>query len=565
LRCLLTTTFTINSHAALTFDEEENETEKQVGQAKGSLANPNPNENLMESEGIATASTKDRVIVLGVMPFVGMVIGLFFYSCLPLYMIDRGMDLTHLGYVAAASIICRMLVPLVGWRFVPLQKLAIPGLSLALVTGLLNVAFPGSSGVIYLNVFAVHFLLPSRSVAQAAVVLVWPNERIKALRIFEGCYTLGYCLSSLWGSGLYYIGGWSLCIWVQVWTLTVTLALACSVDILRPSRSVFTAKALAESKNAGSSSPQAVHVTPASSNVAETECVVAGADTMSKGGDTCKGGRHDLRKLKLFICLAPAVIIFAYASEWCLYLVYLSEKFDMNPLSIGVGQMAGDIGGAIILLLSILSDKRPACTTSKSAKGASGKTALASCGSCICSLPWSMAWLAALYSASFLIFLSDMQAVAVAAQVAMGTLYVLMMQGCNEMVEWCSIHDAATSTSTNSQQSSGDNNRGSSSVQSRQSYAALSDVWFCIGCSIGTALPYVVLEQLSADWVCYLAASAVAAYYTVFVLVFGFAGRGVVVVASASGNAEQVDTEGGHKNQATDTAVTKAVLFREDS
>jgi hypothetical protein len=304
---------------------------------------------------VRVASVKDSIVVLAVLPFVGMLMGLFFYSCLPLYMLEKDMPLQNLGLAAAASILTRMLIPLFGWRFFKLHKLTLPIFSLALLSGLLSAIIPESPGLIYLNVYCL-MLLPSRSVSQAAVVLIWPDERIKGLRIYEGFYTFGYCLSSLWGASLYFIGGWSLCVWAQVALLSVTLLLASSVALLRP----------ADSRSEGDISKLAVHITP----TAESR------ETASGGGETnglksVEGSRMngdgDLRLLKLFICFAPAVIIFAYASEWCIYLVYYSEKFGMNPLAIGIGQMAGDVGGATILLLSILGNNRPACTSSKSA------------------------------------------------------------------------------------------------------------------------------------------------------------------------------------------------------
>merc|ERR1719329_1082786 len=154
----------------------------------------------------------------------------------------------------------------------------------------------------------------------------------------------------------------------------------------------------------------------------------------------------------------------------------------------------------MILMLSMLTGTRLACTTSN-------KTTVA-CGKHLCSLPWSMVWIGTLNAFAYLMFVSPEVVLAVTGQVVMGTMYVLLQQGSSELVEWCSRGGKA---------SGGDED---SEHHSYQNYAAMADACFsCCGC-LGSILPYLVLDKLSAEWVCYIAAGVQAAYPVAFVLVF---------------------------------------------
>merc|ERR1712176_1043557 len=144
--------------------------------------------------------------------------------------------------------------------------------------------------------------------------------------------------------------------------------------------------------------------------------------------------------------IGSGVAIYAYASEWNIYLVYFTKRFNMNVLPIGIGQTSGDIGGAMILMLSMLSGKRLPCTTTKSK--------FVDLGCLLCGLPWSMVWLGALYALTYVLFLQRAVEVAVTGQVLMGTLYVLLQQGCSELVEWCSQRAQMVSIDATLQQSS---------------------------------------------------------------------------------------------------------------
>eukprot|EP00931_Biecheleriopsis_adriatica_P054053 TRINITY_DN31774_c0_g1_i1.p1 TRINITY_DN31774_c0_g1~~TRINITY_DN31774_c0_g1_i1.p1 ORF type:complete len:478 (-),score=74.28 TRINITY_DN31774_c0_g1_i1:9-1442(-) len=456
-------------------------------------------------------SGKDVLAVLCVIPFVQMSQSLYIYSCLPLHMLDKGFDLLNMGIFASLALLTRSLIPLVAVKFVALEKLMIPLFLLALCSGVLNLVFTDVAALLYLNIYCV-MLTPARSIFQTAAVKVLPTERVRALRLYEAFYTIGYCSSSLWGAAMYTLGGWRLCISCQVAMHALVVLLACSVSILRPER---CRRHRATGDGCSTSEPAAIVGDAQATDVGEIASsmpaenkreVVAGTHTPVGGEKRSQGAWW---YLALFVCIGSGVAIFAYACEWSIYLVYLTERFDMSVLSIGVGQMSGDIGGSLILMLSTLTGKKVTC--------ASAKKSAAAC-SCLCSLPWSMVWMGVLYALAYLSFLSQWVEIAVTGQVAMGTLYVLLQQGCSELVEWCSRSGQAAMDQEASQCSEGGSKLGSN----YQSFAALADACFSTGCGLGSILPFVILEQLSAEWVCYMAAGLVAGYSGAFAVVFRF-------------------------------------------
>lgn len=428
------------------------------------------------------------LVVLCILPVVQMLMSLYMYSCLPLYMVEQNLDLLNLGLCSGLALFTRTLLPVIAVKFVALEKLMVPTLALALTTGILSCIYPASATLLYLNTYCV-MLLPSRSVLQAAGVKVWCSHPVKALRLYEVFYTLGYCMSSLWGATIYTLGGWQLCLLCQIVVLATSLVLALTVSVLRPVQGDF-------SRASTEKMPKSLPQTP------DTD--VNKSPTSTNQEDKVDSHEHRAEErqwwyLAFFICVGSALAIFAYASEWSIYLVYLTDRFDAGVLTIGIGQMSGDVGGASILMLSMVTGKRLACTTANKR----------ACRCRIFVLPWSMVWLGALYALTYIMFLSHMMVVAIAGQVLMGTMYVLLQQGCSELVEWCSRNSDEAAA------------RAAASTQNTyQKYAALADSVFCAGCCVGSILPYLVMKHLSVEWVCYISAGLIAAYTIAFTSVF---------------------------------------------
>jgi hypothetical protein len=97
--------------------------------------------------------------------------------------------------------------------------------------------------------------------------------------------------------------------------------------------------------------------------------------------------------------------------------------------------MAGDVGGALILLVSVWTSRRPACTRTagpfeqeqnpspRQDSAESNEThghSEHSFWSCVLQLPFSMVWMAALNALCYIAFLSSTVEVAVCGQVFMG-------------------------------------------------------------------------------------------------------------------------------------------------
>merc|ERR1711959_428274 len=90
----------------------------------------------------------------------------------------------------------------------------------------------------------------------------------------------------------------------------------------------------------------------------------------------------------------------------------------------------------------------------------------------------------------------------------MGTFYVLLMEGGNELLVWYTTTEEECSSTGSS-----------SSLHER--YSAVADAWFCFGAALGSIVPYIIWEQLSAEWVCYVAVLVVLAYYAVYTAAMG--------------------------------------------
>jgi hypothetical protein len=492
----------------------------------------------------------DLVVVVGVLPFVQLMIGLYVFSCLPLFMAAQGWPLINLGIGQATALLVRMVIPTCALKLgIPLEKVVIPTLVLALLTGALSCLYPNSEIVVFVNVFAC-LLLPMRSTTQAAVVKLMPNDRTKALRMFESSYTLGYCMSSLWGSGLYSIGGWDLVIQCQTIVLGLTVVLVSAVRMLRPCGGGIEGRA-----------PPPPESTAVQIQVELTDLTGAGGVAVSTASSPRELRELDprLKRLCLFVSCGSFFSLFPYAAEWTIYLLHLSETFQLSTLQIGVGQMAGDVGGAAILLLSVLSNARPACTRSKmqgeQVDGAGATTGVTAPGNKGCAagcsslarLPFSMVWMAALYGGSFIAFASSRLEVAVAGQVCMGTMYVLVTQGCSELVDWCAHLSSRHSTvcragvaattggtdiSTASTPNTGSTDAGICSTDSTlhqqslhqqslhqqyfQFYSTVADLCFTAGGCLGGTLSLVVFEEFSAQAVAYMCAAAIAIYFIPF-------------------------------------------------
>ena len=279
----------------------------------------------------------ELAVVLGLIPFVQVMIGLYFYSCLPLHMSKQGMPLINIGIIQSSCLAVRLAMPLVALKHgVGLENLILPCITLPLASGILSCYFPANETLVYVNLFCL-VLLPGRSMAQAAAVKLMPSDQIKALRVFEASYTLGYCLSSLWGAGLYSTGGWELCMQGQVAVLATTLVSAGAVRILQPRNCGH-----AESSDTGEDGKRGEGGGPGESNsaVAMMQLPHGKEGSVGVGGSSGLTDVHStlppaVRRLCYFLCCGSFACMFAYNAEWCIFLLYFTSKFEIGTLAIG--------------------------------------------------------------------------------------------------------------------------------------------------------------------------------------------------------------------------------------
>jgi hypothetical protein len=262
------------------------------------------------------------------------------------------------------------------------------------------------------------------------------------------------------------------------------------------------------------------------------------------------------------------LVVFGYSVEWALYVVYLSEKFGWSSFTLGAGQMAGDIGGALILLsstgkplLAVAADQgNPGCAKLGSTNegkfaapaspkaegrraswvqqyvesgtesdtnsdmdvdsvrrdphpGSGGSNARSWYGCCLAlllKLPHGLVWIGALYAGSLVAFASPDKTLAMTAQVVLGTLFVLLVQGSSEIVEWLCWRGADT-------HSAGD---VSYRTKRYQHYLAVSDAAYVASVSVANFLAYMLLESGQADVLLYSSAAAIGAYFAIYAVLF---------------------------------------------
>ena len=439
-----------------------------------------------------------EVVGLVIVPFSAATVGASWYASLPLYLqAELQLDLATMGQVAAAAQLVRIVVPALGTRLLParLELLQVPVQLFAIATGILNLALPRNQAAIYLNLVA-DIVVVQRSIYQAIVVKIWEDNRTGALRMGESSFTIGYCIGSLWSGAAYFYGGWQLVLYCQVGSLSCAVLLELLfVEFLRPLSSYADRDKVGPTVKAGAAEE------------ATREGDEIGADVQAGGNQlesepTCTCQSY-------FVCVGLAVVSFGYHVEWSLYLVYLSTKFGWSSLTLGAGQMAGDLGGALILL----------ATTSKPVLHhdldlADEPSRLGSTPLChnLFQLPFGMLWIAFLYAISFVTFTSDCKELAMFSQIVMGTLFVLLVQGCSELLVWLNWRQIDGKASTTEEQAT---------AQRRyQHFVAASDICYVAGICLASLVSYMLLDQGYRDVPFFLSGALVAAYFTAYTAVF---------------------------------------------
>jgi hypothetical protein len=479
--------------------------------------------------------TADGFIGLVMIPFIDAIICSSWYAPLPMYLnVELKYSLATLGVVSGVTPIIRMLVPLLGSYLLPgrLEILKMPLQMQCIASGIFNLMQPTSELAIYLHLYSV-IMLMQRSMYQAIAVRVWKDNKTSALRVAESCFTVGYCLGSLWSGGAYHQGGWVAVLWVQVTVLSLAVVL----------ETIFLPQLRPSCGHASDVNSQASDLTKARAGTS------AGAESLSIANQVkvCPDGEeedehtnrrrqekvqlrqaktaaHESDRMCWFVCLGMFLFVFGYAVEWAIYAVYLSRKFGFNTLTMGAGQMAGDMGGAILLLSTT---SRPLMTRAlqltkerqQREEREEPRTWYEHLSDELFRLPFAMLWIALLYAGSFFTFASNNKYIAMGSQIIMGTLFVLSVQGISELLLWLTWRGVALAVTEDSTTKL---DPGGYRSTKHQHFLAMSDIAYSSAVSLGNFVPFLLLDAAPqhVDWLLYVCGIGIAVYVVLYTVLF---------------------------------------------
>jgi hypothetical protein len=465
--------------------------------------------------------TADGFIGLVLIPFTDALVSSSWYAALPLYILQLEYSLATLGVVSGVVPVIRISVPILGAHFLPgrLEILKMPLQTQCIATGVFNLIFPTSELAIYWHLYSI-IMLMQRSMYQAIAVRVFSEDRKSALRVAESCHTVGYCLGSLWSGAAYHYGSWVAVVLVQVAMLATTVLLeAIFLPQLRPTCRGFRQISQPEP------SPEV-----ASLSTADQVCPEDGAqaDLPEERPNRLEQKQRDF--LCYFVCVGMFLFVFGYAVEWGVYSVYLSKKFGFSTLTMGAGQMAGDMGGAVLLLSTT---SKPLMTRAlRQTEERQGREPWYDRLG-LFRLPFGLIWIALLYAVSFFTFAADDKNVAMGSQVIMGTLFVLSVQAVNELLLWLSWRGSETA------EDGAKVDAGGCRGKQYQRFLAMSDVAYSSAVSLGNFAPFLLLDTAPhlVDWLLYWCGIGIAVYTVLFTALF----------AADQRNLEQAQAQQGKK------------------
>lgn len=226
-----------------------------------------------------------------------------------------------------------------------------------------------------------------------------PESRRQASRLVGVGYTLGYALSPFAGGVLFDLGGWSLCAYFQL-----TL---CSVEAFFVWTSPMMWKDWQRHRHRS------------------TKVSQPNGDMGHRAPDSRVILPREVRMPALMVALVAGLNIFLYNIEWCTFAVYFRQQFDWrSSWWAGAAQMSGDVVGALALVAA----PRAKVLLNTSVPGNSGCPLLR-----LLQAPYHISVLYLAWAACFLGLASPYFALAVASQIAMGTVFVFTTQFVVEM------------------------------------------------------------------------------------------------------------------------------------
>jgi hypothetical protein len=368
-------------------------------------------------------------LVLGLLPFLDATLAAHFYSSHLLHVTrHEGLSLAEWGYAHTVGVFFRIASAFLSMRAgTKVIACLVPFQVLNIVTSAALLLSPDNKWVFLVSV-TVNTGSMGRGVQQVLVSICdvpeWPEiqglapgeQRARMSRMWEACFTVGYCFATLIGGAVYDWGVYG----PQRIENCALFQLCCAVTLVASSLAISHVRA----------SHSAVCCTTSmelSGSLVTTEEVddgdqVSAGDTV--GVDLVTARRRAASWVPILVAATMCFVNFAYVTEWCLYALIMSDSFGWSATAAGAAQMAGDLVGALVLFFF------SRCFTDKTA-GDNAPTSSRCCRFAL--LPFNMAWLLFLFAILLIMMADERFAVAVVGQVLMGTVYVLAVQVITEL------------------------------------------------------------------------------------------------------------------------------------
>eukprot|EP00747_Dinoflagellata_sp_TGD_P178980 gnl/TRDRNA2_/TRDRNA2_28990_c0_seq1.p1 gnl/TRDRNA2_/TRDRNA2_28990_c0~~gnl/TRDRNA2_/TRDRNA2_28990_c0_seq1.p1 ORF type:complete len:479 (+),score=41.04 gnl/TRDRNA2_/TRDRNA2_28990_c0_seq1:33-1439(+) len=347
----------------------------------------------------------NNAITLVILPGLDAIRVCYFYAGLPLHFLEHGWALWRLGMCIFAAAMLRTfcVTPLYAtlgpWIVAPFT-------AMNLLATLPMVLWPNLEPAVIVGLFGAattYFLDAYHSMNFAR--FDDPEVRRRSSRFITLGDTVGYAISPFICGVLYDLGAWQLCAFFQLGICVVELLLVWT----NPSIASDWRRWQGKRRLDDSQQPDA----DAKPRSCPCRCQ----------GDASAFLPPEVRWPAIAIAVTSGLNIFLYVTEWSLFAVYFRQVFNWtSAFWAGAAQMAGDIIGALILVLIPKIKPFVKC--------------LRCSGSASCPLfaaPYHLSALLIAWAVLHVGLASPIFVIAVVAQVAMGTVFVFCCQAIAEM------------------------------------------------------------------------------------------------------------------------------------
>jgi len=356
-------------------------------------------------------SLYEQVVLLVVLPILDWCRHSYWLTALPLHFLDQGWDIMHLSFLDLGSAILRMLLAAVISRAGDWPAVVADFLTVA--ASIPSAFSPSSRTAVYVGVVGSNTSFTPQ-VQRTLIFQKYAADVVgyrRALRIITVCEVIGYSLGSALAGLLYEFTGWRGCACLQSGISFGQGALLLSLPAFwescgrrNPSKQLETPSVEASEQE------QAAHP----ENRVGIEQGVSSAGPAASKKHACK----------FFVPVALLLIaemtnIMAYAFEWKIFALYFSDIYAWPAVYIGLGQAAGDLLAALLLIWLAL-------------RGTVHTSALLAFAGRFTQMPFNVSALFLIQTCVCISFVLPYFELAVAGQVLIGTVYVLATEALQE-------------------------------------------------------------------------------------------------------------------------------------